>query len=137
MKYRIVKTIVEKLDQQVERLRLEAVSLKLEKQSLDQSNQWLLSLLAHAKETFAFLVRQDSFNHSEDEDGNMKILTLISLLLQNLYIGHWGRNGTEKLVEDDLDIDNPGGESTSKCLPQLKNAVAKFLTVMIDKLDTK
>jgi hypothetical protein len=137
MKYRILKTIVEKLDQQVERLRHEAVSLKLEKQSLDQSNQRLLSLLAHAKETFAFLGRQDSFNHSEDEDGNMKILTLISLLLQNLYIGHWGRNGTEKLVEDDLEIDNPGGESTSKGLPELKNAVAKFLTVMIDKLDTK
>ena len=54
-----------------------------------------------------------------------------------MYIGHGGRNVTEKLIDDGLEIDKPVGESNSKGLPELKDAVAKGLTVMIDKLDTK
>jgi hypothetical protein len=137
MKYHIVKTIIEKLNQQVEKSKENVFSLYLEKERLDQPNQRMLSFLAHSKETVAFLGGQDSLNHSEAEDGNMKLLTMISLFLQNLYIGHGGRNGTEKLIEDDLEVELPVGESTSKGLPELKNAVAKGLTVMIDKLDTK
>jgi hypothetical protein len=137
MKYQIVKTIVEKLNQQIEGLRENVSNLYVEKERLDQRNQRMRSLLARSKETVVFLGRQNSLNHSEAEDENVQLLIMISLFLQNLYIGHWGRNGTEKLVEDDLGIDNPSGESTSKGLLELKNAVAKFLTVMIDKLDTK
>ncbi len=135
-RYDVVKTLVEKLNQQIETTKQQKFSLELEKQSLDQPNQRMLSLLAHSNETIAFLGRQDSLNHSEAEDGNVKFLTMISLFLQNCYLGHGGRNVTEKLIEDDLEIDIPVGESNSKGLPELKNAVAKGLTVMIDKLDT-
>jgi predicted acetyltransferase len=137
MKYQIVKTIVEKLNQQIERLRENVSNLYVEKERLDQRNQRMRSLLARSKETVVFLGRQDSLNHYEAEDENVKLLIMISLFLQNLYIGHGGRNGAKKLIDDDLDINKPVGESTSKGLPELKNAVAKFLTVMIDKLDTK
>jgi hypothetical protein len=133
----VVKTLVEKLNQQIETSKQQKFSLELEKQSLDQSNQRMLSLLAHSKETIAFLGRQDSLNHSEAEDGNLKLLTMISLFLQNCYLGHGERNVTEKLIEDGLEINKPLGESNSKGLPELKDAVAKGLTVMIDKLDTK
>lgn len=135
-RYDVVKTLVEKLNQQIETTKQQKFSLELEKQSLDQPNQRMLSLLAHSNETIAFLGRQDSLNHSEAEDGNVKFLTMISLFLQNCYLGHGGRNVTEKLIEDDLEIDIPVGESNSKGLPELKNAVAKGLIVMIDKLDT-
>jgi hypothetical protein len=97
----------------------------------------MLSLLAHSNEAIAFLGSPDSLNHSEAEHDIVKLLTMFSLFLQNCYLGHGGRNVTEKLIEDDLEIDKPVGESNSKSLPELKNAVAKGLTVMIDKLDTK
>ena len=126
-KYHVVKTLVEKLNQQIETTKQQKFSLELEKQSLDQPNQRMLSLLAHSNETIAFLGRQDSLNHSEAEDDNVKLLTMISLFLQNCYLGHGGRNVTEKLIEDDLEIDKPVGESNSKGLPELKNAVAKGL----------
>jgi hypothetical protein len=135
--YHVVKTLVEKLNQQIETTKQQRFSLELEKQSLDQPNQRMLSLLAHSNETIAFLGRQDSLNHSEAEDDSVKLLTMISLFLRNCYLGHGGRNVTEKLIEDGLEIDKSLGESNSKGLAELKNAVAKGLTVMIDKLDTK
>ena len=136
-KYHVVKTLVEKLSQQIETTKQQRFTLELEKQSLDQPNQSMLSLLTHSNETIAFLGRQDSLNHAEAEDDNVKLLTMISRILQNLYLGHGGRNVTEKLIDDSLEIDKPVGESNSKALPELKDAVAKGLTVMIDKLDTK
>jgi hypothetical protein len=136
-KYHVVKTLIEKLNRQIETTKQQMFSLELEKQSLDQPNQGMLSLLAHANETIAFLGSPDSLNHSEAEHDIVKLLTIISLFLQNCYLGHGGRNATEKLIEDDLEIDKPVGESNSKGLSELKNAVAKSLTVMIDKLDTK
>ena len=135
--YHSVKSIIEKLNQQIETTKQQRFSLELKKQSLVQANQRMLSLLAHSNETIAFLGRQDSLNHSEAEDDNVKLLTMISLFLQNCYLGHGGRNVTEKLIEDGLEIDKPLGESNSTGLAELKNAVAKGLTVMIDKLDTK
>ena len=82
-KYHVVKTLVEKLSQQIETTKQQRFTLELEKQSLDQPNQRMLSLLTHSNETIAFLGRQDSLNHAEAEDDNVKLLTMISRILQN------------------------------------------------------
>jgi hypothetical protein len=133
-KYRILNIVIEKLNQELERLKHKAIALGLEKQRMDQQDQRMTSLLTHSKETVNLLRSHDLSNYSEAKDENMKILAMFSLILQNLYVGD---GGGEKLLGEDLEIDLPVGESTSKGLPELKSAVAKGLTIMMDKLGAK
>jgi hypothetical protein len=130
-RYRTLSTIIEKLNQELERSKQKAIALGLDKQKLYQQEERMLTLLTHLKGTVDLLRNPDSLNYSGDKNENMKILVMISLVLQNLHV--WKGEG-EKLLEDDLEIDLPVGESTFKGLPELKIAVAKGLTMMKDKL---
>ena len=82
-------------------------------------------MIARSKDVVALL--QDLFNHTEEEDGNVKILKMIYLFLQNLYVG---QGGIEKLIDD-------GQLVLPKGPQELKTAVAKGLTIMIHKLENK
>jgi hypothetical protein len=122
-KYRTLKTGLEKLNQAVEMLARQIFGLELDMQSLGDARQRILLMIKQSKEVVALL--QDQFNHAEEEEGNVKILTMIYLLLQNLHVR---QGGVEKLIDYQDSPNDPHG---------LKSAVIKGLSTMIAKLESR
>ncbi len=92
-------------------------------QSLGDARQRIRLMIKQSKDVVALL--QDQFNHTEEEEGNVKILTMIYLLLQNLHVR---QGGVEKLIDDPDSPKDPHG---------LKSAVIKSLSTMIAKLESR
>jgi hypothetical protein len=122
-KYRTLKTGLEKLNQAIEMLARQIFGLELDMQSLGDARQRILLMIKQSKEVVALL--QDQFNHAEEEEGNVKILTMIYLLLQNLHVR---QGGVEKLIDYQDSPNDPHG---------LKSAVIKGLSTMIAKLESR
>jgi hypothetical protein len=138
-KYGKIKYTIQQLDQQADKLRNQIDELQRQKQGLDEKNQKMLSVLAYSDPVVKFL-RGSDHSFSNDND-NVKILTMIALILYILYFRYVG---VEKLLDDDLNklfvrlssaVAAGGEEAVS--IPELKTAVEKALRVLIAKLDTK
>ena len=80
LKYRKLKRGVVILNEEIEGLKHKVFGLQLAKQSLGEAKQTILLMIARSKDVVALL--QDPFNHTEEEDGNVKILKMIYLFLQ-------------------------------------------------------
>jgi predicted nucleic acid-binding Zn-ribbon protein len=122
-KYRTLKTGIEKLNQEIELLAGQIFGLELDMQSLGDARQRIHLMIKQSKDVVALL--QDQFNHAEEEEGNVKMLTMIYLLLQNLHVR---QGGVEKLIDDSDSPNDPHG---------LKSAVIRGLSTMIAKLESK
>jgi cell division protein FtsB len=138
----IKSTIIQELNQQVDKLKNQIDELQRQKQGLDEQNQKMLSVLAKSKPLVEFLDGSDH-SFSSDED-NVKILAMIAFILYMLYLSHVG---VEKLADGDhneLFIGKllraaaaaAGGEEAVS-IPELKIDVAKALEALIAKLHTK
>jgi hypothetical protein len=134
----IKSTIIQELNQQIDKLRNQIDESQRQKQGLDEQNQKMLWVIAKSKPLVEFL---DGSDHSFSNDNdNVKILATIAF---TLYILYFRDVGVEKLVDDD-DLNKlfvrlsrafaAGGEQAVS-IPDLKMAVAKTLNVLIAKLD--
>ncbi|HET7285103.1 MAG TPA: hypothetical protein VFI70_10495 [Nitrososphaeraceae archaeon] len=131
-KYGGIKSTIQELNQQID-------ELERLKKDLDEQNQKMLSILAYSKPVVEFLHRSaDSLSNDGD---NIKILALIAFTLYILYIRYIGiqkfiESGLEEFVPLSRAAAAAGGIETIS-VPELKMAVAKALTILIAKLDTK
>ena len=125
------KKYTKELNQQVD-------ELQRQKKGLDEQIQKMLSIVAYSKPVVEFL--HGSADSLSNDGDNIKILAMIAFILYALYIRYIG---TEKLIDGSLDEFVPlsraaaAGGSENISVPELKMAVAKALTVLIAKLDTK
>ena len=126
-----IKSTIQELNQQVD-------ELQRQKKGLDEQNQKMLSILAYSKPVVEFL--HGSADSLSNDGDNIKILAMIAFILYTLYIRYVG---IEKFIDGGLEEFVPlsraaaaGGIETIS-VPELKMAVAKALTILIAKLDTK
>jgi predicted nucleic acid-binding Zn-ribbon protein len=130
-KYGGIKSTIQELNQQVD-------ELQRQKKGLEEQIQKMLSIVAYSKPVVGFL--HGSADSLSNDGDNIKVLAMIAFILYALYIRYIG---TEKLIDGSLDEFVPlsraaaAGGSENISVPELKMAVAKALTVLIAKLDTK
>jgi hypothetical protein len=130
-KYGGIKSTIQELNQQVD-------ELQRQKKDLYGQNQKMLSILANSKPIVEFL--HGSADSLSDDD-NIKILAMIAFILYILYIRYIGieklrDGGLEEFIPLSRSAAAAGGSETIS-VPKLKMAVAKALTILIAKLDTK
>ncbi|HET7390241.1 MAG TPA: hypothetical protein VFJ51_05410, partial [Nitrososphaeraceae archaeon] len=130
-KYGGIKSTIQELNQQVD-------ELQRQKKDLYGQNQKMLSILANSKPVVEFL--HGSADSLSNDGDNIKILAMIAFILYTLYIRYVG---IEKFIDGGLEEFVPlsraaaAGRSETISVPKLKLAVAKALTILITKLDTK
>jgi len=137
----IKSTIIQELNQQIDKLRNQIDESQRQKQGLDEQNQKMLWVIAKSKPLVEFL---DGSDHSFSNDNdNVKALVMIAFILHMLYVS---QVGIEKMADGDLNELFVGkllraaaaaarGEAVS--IPELKIDVAKALEALIAKLHTK
>ena len=126
-----IKSTIQELNQQVD-------ELQRQKKDLYGQNQKMLSILANSKPVVEFL--HGSADSLSNDGDNIKILAMIAFILYTLYIRYVGiekfiDGGPEEFVPLSRAAAAGGIETIS--VPELKMAVAKALTILIAKLDTK
>jgi len=131
-KYGGIKSTIQELNQQVD-------ELQRQKKDLYGQNQKMLSILANSKPVVEFL--HGSADSLSNDGDNIKILAMIAFILYTLYIRYVGiekfiDDGPEEFVPLSRTAAAAGGIETIS-VPELKMAVAKALTILIAKLDTK
>jgi hypothetical protein len=130
-KYGGIKSTIQELNQQV-------YELQRQKEDLYGQIEKMLSILAYSKPVVEFL--HGSADSLSNDDDNIKILAMIAFILYIVCIRYVG---IEKLIDGSLDEFVPlsraaaSGGSETISVPKLKMAVAKALTILIAKLDTK
>ena len=139
----IKSTIIQELNQQIDKLRNQIDESQRQKQGLDEQNQKMLWVIAKSKPLVEFL---DGSDHSFSNDkGNVQILAMIAFILYMLYLSYIG---VEKMVDGDLNelfvgkllraaaAAAAGGEEAVS-VPDLKIDIEKALEALIAKLNTK
>ena len=140
----IKSTIIQQLNQQVDKLRNQIDELQRQKQGLDEQNQKMLSVIVKSKPLVEFLYRSDH-SFSNDNDNLKAPLAMIAFILHMLYVS---QVGVEKMADGDFNelfvgkllraaaAAAAGGEEAVS-VPDLKIDVGKALEVLIAKLNTK
>ncbi|HZD82868.1 MAG TPA: hypothetical protein VE076_08330 [Nitrososphaeraceae archaeon] len=141
----IKSTIIQELNQQVDKLRNQIDELQRQKQGLDEQNQKMLSVIVKSKPLVEFLGDGSDHSFSNDNDNVKAPLAMIAFILHMLYIS---QVGIEKLADGDFNelfvgkllraaaAAAAGGEEAVS-VPDLKIDIGKALEVLITKLNTK